>query len=469
MRTIKALAWATIFTFCMCMIVKAAEPYDGEWAGTTDQGYDVRFTVSDNTVTSFKIKYQVQGDFCSFETERTITGEPGEPIFWDTFSFMSSEWSLDEYEFEGTFLNSSSCNGTWYTYDNYCKGSGSGTWSAFKIQLPDGSFDMYFDTVQNVYIGYYQRPADPSGLLYWAQRLYMTNGDLDEIIEAFANSEESQILYGTINSSNIAIVVDSIYMALFNRPAETEGKAYYVNGFNAGRFTAATIMLNVLYGAQNQDLFSVNNKVAASNIFTRTIDPELDGYDFQVTYAGNSDVIAGRNFLGFVTWNSSTVPTQDETTLYIQRYIADPNDPIMTGFSEGNQPKECADIDGNWNYTTSGSITWCADGECETENVSDTGIITINQNGCTISWVNPVINELRSGIVSANEFQVSGVFAVPLVSGVNITQNLYSASGTISYDNNRIDLYGSGIATGTYEGMSFSITGEDVSVFTRSR
>jgi hypothetical protein len=196
--------------------------------------------------------------------------------------------------------------------------------------LPESSLtDMYFDTVQKVYIGYYQRPADPVGLLYWAQRLYRTNDDLNEIIEAFANSDESQTLYGTINSSNIAIVVDSIYMALFNRPAEAEGKAYYVNGFNEGRFTAATIMLNVLYGAQNQDLLSINNKVAASNLFTRTIDPDLDGYNFQVTYAGNIDVIEGRNFLSFVTWNSSTVPTQEETTLYMQRYIADPGDPIM--------------------------------------------------------------------------------------------------------------------------------------------
>jgi hypothetical protein len=204
----------------------------------------------------------------------------------------------------------------------------------FDTDIHDGSFDMYFDTVQKVYIGYYHRPADPSGLLYWAQRLERTNVNRNEIIEAFANSDESQSLYGTITSSNIGTVVDSIYMALFNRTADPEGKAYYVEGFNAGRFTAATIMLNLLYGAQNEDLLSINNKVAASNIFTRTIDPELDGYNFWVTFAGNSDLIAWRNFLSFVTWNSSTIPTQEETTLYIQKYIADPGDPIMNGLGE---------------------------------------------------------------------------------------------------------------------------------------
>ena len=188
----------------------------------------------------------------------------------------------------------------------------------------------YFDTVQKTYIGYYQRAADPGGLIYWANRLDARAGNLNEIIEAFANEPESQALYGTINSSNISTVVDSIYNALFGRDAEhgAGGLDFWVNGFNAGTFTAATIMLNILNAAQNEDLLSVNNKLTAANLFTRTIDPELDGSNFQVTYAGDGDVIAGRNFLAFVTSNLVTVPTQGETTAYIQTNIADPGDAI---------------------------------------------------------------------------------------------------------------------------------------------
>jgi len=210
-----------------------------------------------------------------------------------------------------------------YTGGNY-KTFSSGVWPV-RIE-PTSS---YFDTVQKTYIGYYQRPADPGGLIYWAERLYATGGNLTEIIEAFANSAESQALYGTINSSNISTVVNGIYNALFGRNAEAEGLNYYVNGFNSGHFTAATIMLNVLYGAQNEDLQSINNKLTAANLFTRTIDPELDCRDFQVTYAGNADAIAARNFLAFVTWNPVTVPTQDETTAYIKTNIANPGDPIL--------------------------------------------------------------------------------------------------------------------------------------------
>ncbi len=187
----------------------------------------------------------------------------------------------------------------------------------------------YFNTVLKFYIGYYQRPADPAGLLYWAGRLDSTGGNLLEIIEAFANSAESKALFGTINSGNISTVVNGIYNALFGRDADSGGLNYYVNGFNTGQFTAATIVLNVLNGAQNEDLQSVNNKLTAANLFTRTIDPELDGINFQVTYAGDGDVIAARNFLALYA-TSVRVPTQAEITAYIKANIADPGDPIGT-------------------------------------------------------------------------------------------------------------------------------------------
>ena len=207
---------------------------------------------------------------------------------------------------------------------------GEGTFVAVGgVILQSDPMPTSFDTVQKTYIGYYQRAADPGGLIYWAERLDATGGNLTEIIEAFANSAESQALYGSINSSNISTVVNGIYNALFGRNAEAGGLNYYVNGFNSGQFTAATIMLNVLYGAQNEDLQSVNNKVTAANLFTRTIDPELDGANFQVTYAGEADAVAGRNFLTSVTSDPATVPTQDETTAYIQDNIADPGDPIL--------------------------------------------------------------------------------------------------------------------------------------------
>ncbi len=189
----------------------------------------------------------------------------------------------------------------------------------------------YIDLVQKIYIGFYQRPADPLGLLYWADRLTRTGGNLSEMIEAFANSDESRALYGTITSGNISTVVNNIYRALFNRDADQGGRDWYVAEFNAGRFTAASIMLNVLFGAQSgtTDYQSISNKVIAANLFTRTIDPDLDGSNYQVTYSGTNDNTKGREFLSTLA-GPTTVPTQSQVTAYIRTYIADATDPLMS-------------------------------------------------------------------------------------------------------------------------------------------
>ena len=47
--------------------------YDGEWSGTTNQGYDVSFTLSDNSVTKFKIKCKISGSYCSSTIEQEIS------------------------------------------------------------------------------------------------------------------------------------------------------------------------------------------------------------------------------------------------------------------------------------------------------------------------------------------------------------------------------------------------------------
>lgn len=191
------------------------------------------------------------------------------------------------------------------------------------------AYTDYLDTVQKFYVGYCQRPADPGGLIYWAGKLDEAGGNQNAIIAAFSTSAESTTLYGTIDSSNIGTVVDSIYTALFGRVADAGGKAYYVAGFNAGTFTAGTIALNVLNGSTGDDRLAINNKVAAANLFTATIDPGLDGRDYQATYSGDADAVAARTWLTGVTLNPVTVPDQAETTAAIQTSIANLGDPIL--------------------------------------------------------------------------------------------------------------------------------------------
>ncbi|MEF3167806.1 MAG: hypothetical protein K6360_00500 [Deltaproteobacteria bacterium] len=191
-----------------------------------------------------------------------------------------------------------------------------------------------YNTIQKIYIAYYQRPADPKGLSYWAQKTDEAGGDLTQIINAFANSQEAQELYGTIDSNTIGNVIDSIYLALFGRQPDAEGKQFYINGFNNGTFTAGTITLNILDGAQNEDAQAIQDKLYAANLFTMVI-AGVDSMDEinpatvpQATYQGTQDANNARAWLAKIP-NQITNVTYDDVVREVQQNIADPGDPIL--------------------------------------------------------------------------------------------------------------------------------------------
>lgn len=194
----------------------------------------------------------------------------------------------------------------------------------------------YFDTVQKIFIAFYQRPADPAGLKYWADRIDAANGDAAAVVSAFATSPEAVTLYGTIDATTIGAVIDKIYLALFNTAPDAAGKKFYVDGFTAGTFTAGTIALNILNGATNDDAVAIANKLQVSNTFTQQVDGRAltspyfgTGTSFSATYKGDADAQAARDILKTVTASPSTVLSPSQVTVEIQTKIADAGDPIV--------------------------------------------------------------------------------------------------------------------------------------------
>lgn len=194
----------------------------------------------------------------------------------------------------------------------------------------------YFDTVQKIFIAFYQRPADPAGLKYWADRIDAANGDAAAVVSAFATSPEAVALYGTIDATTIGTVIDKIYLALFNTAPDAAGKKFYVDGFTAGKFTAGTIALNILNGATNDDAVAIANKLQVSNTFTQQVDGRAltspyfgTGSSFNATYKGDADAQAARDILKTVTASPSTVLSPSQVTIEIQTKIADAGDPII--------------------------------------------------------------------------------------------------------------------------------------------
>lgn len=216
----------------------------------------------------------------------------------------------------------------------------------------------YFNDVQKLYIAYYQRPADPGGLLYWSQMILARNGDLGSVVDAFVTSAESSALYGAVTLQTIGQVIDKVYVALFGRLAEPAGKQFYVDGFAAGTFTAGTIVRNILDGTQGEDVIAIMNKLNDANLFTVAVDgrPTSDanfgaGTSFSATYSGTADAVAARTWLATVNAQSTSIKTANEVVDFVRTTIADAGDPIKGTDSVTNLP------------LTSGSVTATAAAE----------------------------------------------------------------------------------------------------------
>lgn len=162
--------------------------------------------------------------------------------------------------------------------------------------------DASLDSIHRAYVAYYGRPADYAGLMYWANVLDQNGGNLDAIIQSFGNSAESMALYG---GSSTVERIDKIYAQLFNRPPEEAGRSWWAQEIDAGRVTLPAAALAILNGAAGADLALINQKVAAAQLFTDT----LQGMGMSHAY-GTNDIDPARAYLSEIRVGMSDAELQ---------------------------------------------------------------------------------------------------------------------------------------------------------------
>lgn len=176
-----------------------------------------------------------------------------------------------------------------------------------RAQVPASAAD-YTNLLQHVYVAYFGRPADPSGLDFYAQRFlalgaptsvagldmaYQTNPALRELIDAFGSSPESQRLY---QGADDDAFISAIYRNLFNREAEAAGKAFWGGAIRRGELTRTRAALAIMDGAQGDDIASVASKAAAAATFTSLLNTALRAN----SYVGDQASAAARTLLAQV-------------------------------------------------------------------------------------------------------------------------------------------------------------------------
>ncbi len=121
-----------------------------------------------------------------------------------------------------------------------------------------------------MYVAYYGRPGDSAGIRFWESQLSANKGSLEEIIDAFGNSEEFNSRFDNLSDEEL---IDSIYSSLFGRHADSEGLSFYLGQLQNGVMTLASIALDISNGVKEgtDDALIVNNKVSVAQIYTATV------------------------------------------------------------------------------------------------------------------------------------------------------------------------------------------------------
>lgn len=148
-------------------------------------------------------------------------------------------------------------------------------------------------TVQGVYLALFGRPADPAGLAYW-NGVTKNGADLGAMLKELPVLPEYTSRFTGLTNEQ---VVNSIYQALYGRNADPTGLSFFVGQLQSGAQTLGTIAVNILDGAQGSDLARINAKLAASDLFTSHLD--LPG-EVQA-YSGAAAAEIGRNYISSIT------------------------------------------------------------------------------------------------------------------------------------------------------------------------
>jgi len=131
----------------------------------------------------------------------------------------------------------------------------------------------YTTEVQKLYVAYFGRPADPTGLNFWTMQLQNNPNFYQTVSSTFSTSNEFQTMYAGLD--NRALVTE-IYDNLFARAPDEVGLNFWVNALNTGAATFADVVGKVADGAQNNDAVIVNGKVSVATEFTKHIDTDAE-------------------------------------------------------------------------------------------------------------------------------------------------------------------------------------------------
>ncbi len=138
------------------------------------------------------------------------------------------------------------------------------------------------DQLQKLYVAYFGRPGDPSGINYWLSRS-KESLNLREISNELSRQDE-YIKYISHDKS-FEFKINKLYLNLFNRKADFEGLNYWMEMINSNNCQISDIAYELIslssksYSVnpdqEKKDLKILQNKTLAAELFTNQISKSI--------------------------------------------------------------------------------------------------------------------------------------------------------------------------------------------------
>jgi S-layer protein len=175
--------------------------------------------------------------------------------------------------------------------------------------------------LQQLYVAYFNRPADPGGLAFWTST-YLQGVSIAEISNTFARSDEYTLAYNGLNNTRI---VEKVYQNLFGRAPEPGGLAFWSGLLDQHVLSISNVVTQIATDAKNQDAIAYHDKVLGAVAFTKEFDTTAEA----LAYRGDAAVQIARNFISNITDDASLATQTAPATLkqWVDLIVAPPPPP----------------------------------------------------------------------------------------------------------------------------------------------
>jgi hypothetical protein len=197
----------------------------------------------------------------------------------------------------------------------------------------------YQNIVQDLYVAYFGRPADPGGLGNFESALqaagaptdltslaqaYNSKGAIKSLIDSFGTSKESQTLYGSGSTEDF---VKAVFQNVLGRAPAASGLSYWSGAIDSGSLSVGDAALSIMAGAETnqstqglQDAQLIANRISVAAMFSSAVSSQgaTNSYSGQIAAATAramlAEVNASTDTTDFASTVSATVTGLADTT-----------------------------------------------------------------------------------------------------------------------------------------------------------